>query len=130
MRIDSNRRVECRPIKGTRKRGADEEEDRALRIELANNPKDKAENLMIVDLIRHDLTRTCLSDSVVVPRYRLVRYRQRDHRRDHGRLFVVESYPAVLQLVSAIEGELRPHCTPLQCLSNAFPPGSFHQRLS
>jgi para-aminobenzoate synthetase component 1 len=67
MRVDPDGRVECRPIKGTRKRGADEEEDRALYDELSTILKDRAENLMIVDLIRHDLTLSCVPSSVQVP---------------------------------------------------------------
>ena len=66
LRISSDGEVEARPVKGTRQRGHDQVEDEALREELRGSVKDRAENLMIVDLLRNDLSRTCEVGSVVV----------------------------------------------------------------
>ncbi|WJY71706.1 aminodeoxychorismate synthase component I [Corynebacterium auriscanis] len=100
-------RVTAQPIKGTRPREANADEDAARRRELKANPKDRAENLMIVDLLRNDLGRVCEVDSVRVPR-----------------IFAVESYSHVHQLVSTIEGRLRPGVNPLECVAACFPGGS------
>ena len=89
--IDLHGDVEAKPIKGTRPRGADAAEDRALAEELRDNPKDRAENLMIADLLRNDLNTVCSVGSVHVPK-----------------LFDVETYAAVHQLVSTIRGTLAP----------------------
>ncbi|WP_256663798.1 aminodeoxychorismate synthase component I [Pseudomonas sp. gcc21] len=99
--------VETRPIKGTRKRGSNPEQDRALAEELLASPKDQAENLMIVDLLRNDLGRTCAVGSVKVPE-----------------LFSLETYPNVHHLVSSITGQLAPEYDPLDLLAGAFPGGS------
>lgn len=99
--------VSAQPIKGTRPRGTSEGEDTAWRRELQANPKDRAENLMIVDLLRNDLGRVCTVGSVQVPR-----------------IFSVETYSHVHQLVSTIEGHLAPGMTPLDCVAACFPGGS------
>src|SRR5690606_18531048 len=99
--------VATRPIKGTRPRGDTPEQDRALALELHSSPKDRAENLMIVDLLRNDLGRACVFGSVQVPE-----------------LFSVESYPNVHHLVSSITGTLAPGQDALSLLAGAFPGGS------
>jgi para-aminobenzoate synthetase component 1 len=103
----SDRWVETRPIKGTRPRSGDPRVDQAAEAELAASEKDRAENVMIVDLLRNDLARVCTADSVQV-----------------RQLCAVEAYPYVLHLVSAICGRLRDACTPVDLLRAAFPGGS------
>ena len=100
-------RVETRPIKGTRPRGRDEAADRALAEELSRSPKDRAENVMIVDLLRNDLGRVCRPGSVRVPR-----------------LFELESFPTVHHLVSTVTGELAAGQHALDLLRACFPGGS------
>ncbi|WP_227662944.1 anthranilate synthase component I family protein [Marinobacter daqiaonensis] len=99
--------VTSKPIKGTRPRSLDSDSDRALALELQSDPKDRAENLMIVDLIRNDLSRFCTPFSVRVPQ-----------------LFELESFRNVHQLVSTVTGQLRPGLTPFEALISAFPGGS------
>ena len=99
--------VETRPMKGTRPRGITAAEDAALADELRNSAKDKAENVMIVDLERNDLGRVC--------RYGTVRVRE---------LWTLEKYATVFQLTSCVEGRLRPHRNRIDLLRASFPGGS------
>ncbi|MGE8152725.1 aminodeoxychorismate synthase component I [Pseudomonas vancouverensis] len=103
----SQRHVETRPIKGTRPRGLTPAEDAANAAELLDSPKDRAENLMIVDLLRNDLGRTCRTGSVRVPE-----------------LFSLESYPNVHHLVSSVTGELADERDALDLIAGSFPGGS------
>ncbi|MGU3644895.1 anthranilate synthase component I family protein [Microbacterium sp. C23T] len=99
--------VRTRPIKGTRPRGADAGEDAALAAELRASEKERAENVMIVDLMRNDLSRVCMAGTVGV-----------------DALLEVESYPAVHQLVSTVSGELATGTTLDDLLGATFPAGS------
>jgi para-aminobenzoate synthetase len=107
LRISRDGEVEARPVKGTRARGAGSEEDERLREELRASAKDRAENLMIVDLLRNDLSRVCQVGSVAV-----------------DELIGLETHPHVHQLVSTIGGRLRDDRDPLNCVEACFPGGS------
>jgi len=101
------RKVVTKPIKGTRKRAFTTEEDALLRAELLSSDKERAENLMIVDLMRNDLGRICQYGTVKV-----------------NGLFQVESYSTVHQLVSEVEGLLNDRIKTSDIISATFPPGS------
>jgi len=101
------RRVVTRPIKGTAPRSADPGQDRAAAEELVASEKDRAENVMIVDLLRNDLSRVCRPGSVHVPE-----------------LLALESHPTVHHLVSTVEGELEVGCGPVDLLRATLPGGS------
>lgn len=103
----SDNKVQTKPIKGTRPRSNDANQDERNKQSLTMASKDKAENLMIVDLLRNDISRACLPGSVKVPK-----------------LFDIESFPAVHHLVSTVEGQLADHNTSLDLLRGAFPGGS------
>jgi para-aminobenzoate synthetase len=105
--VRSDGLIEARPIKGTLPRGATAAEDRALAERLATDPKTRAENLMIVDLMRNDLSRVCRPGTVEVPS-----------------LMAVESYAQVHQLVSVVTGRLHDDVSTVAALRALFPPGS------
>ncbi len=107
LKISADGTMESKPIKGTRPRGCDDEEDDALASDLRTNPKDRAENMMIVDLVRNDLARTAEAGSVHVPH-----------------LFEVESYATVHQLVSTVRARKRADVSPVEAVRRAFPGGS------
>lgn len=100
-------RIETRPMKGTRPRGATPAEDAALVADLLGAEKDRAENLMIVDLLRNDISRLCRIGTVKVPK-----------------LFAVETYPTVHQMISVIEGQLESETGLPEILTAMFPCGS------
>ena len=100
-------RLVSQPIKGTRRRGSTLQEDDSIRAELASNEKDRAENVMIVDLVRNDLARNCLPGSI---------------RADE--LFGIHTFETVHQMISTVSGVLRPGTHPVDALRDAFPMGS------
>jgi para-aminobenzoate synthetase component 1 len=99
--------AETQPIKGTARRGATPAEDAALAAALSASAKDRAENLMIVDLVRNDLARVCAAGHVATPE-----------------LFRLASFANVHHLVSTVTGRLAPGAGPGELLRAAFPPGS------
>ncbi len=102
-----NGSVETRPIKGTRPRSSDMPQDRKLAEDLLSDPKDRAENLMIVDLLRNDLGKNCVPGSVRVPK-----------------LFELESFANVHHLISTVEGRMAEGRDALDVLRDCFPGGS------
>jgi para-aminobenzoate synthetase len=107
LHIDRDGWIEAKPIKGTAPRGATAAEDDRIRDTLATSEKTRAENLMIVDLLRNDLGAVSQLGSVSVPK-----------------LMDVETYRTLHQLVSTIRGRRREDVSPVECIRAAFPPGS------
>jgi anthranilate synthase component 1 len=100
-------RIQVRPIAGTRPRGEDKLKDEALAEELANDPKEKAEHIMLVDLGRNDVGRVAKIGTVIVPK-----------------LMTVELYSHVMHLVTHVEGVLNPGFKPIDVLKASFPAGT------
>ena len=107
LRVKSGGVMESKPIKGTRKRNSDPAEDDLVRRELESSGKDRAENLMIVDLVRADFGRSCERGSVKVPKF-----------------IEVESYATVHQLVSTIRGKVREGVRIADAVKGCYPGGS------
>lgn len=107
LSVTTSGRVESKPIKGTRRRGKCSAEDERLRRDLKNSAKDKSENLMIVDLVRNDLSKICSIGTVRVPH-----------------LMSIESYATVHQMVSTVTGHLEEKVHPVDCVKAAYPMGS------
>ncbi|MBK7409331.1 MAG: aminodeoxychorismate synthase component I [Saprospirales bacterium] len=101
------RLLTSQPIKGTIRRGRDAEEDQAFRTQLFYSEKDRAENVMIVDLVRNDLARSCVPGSVQVPE-----------------LFGIYPFAQVFQMISTVQGELREEVSFVDAIRQAFPMGS------
>jgi len=107
LAVDRQGTAESRPIKGTRPRGETAAMDDALRKELSESSKDRAENVMIVDLVRNDFGRVCRFGSIKVPE-----------------LMQIETYATVFQMVSTVRGDLRSECDALDLVRATFPGGS------
>lgn len=107
LRLDSQGLMEARPMKGTARRGASPDADQTSRDRLAASVKDRAENLMITDLMRNDLGRVAVLGSVRVPE-----------------LFALEPYASVWQMVSTVRAQRRPNCGIGDVLRACWPPGS------
>lgn len=106
LRVNENK-VQSKPIKGTQPRSTDKACDDANALTLKYSEKDQAENLMIVDLLRNDISKVCMPGTVKVPM-----------------LFEIESFPAVHHLVSTVEGELEKQFDATDLLRGSFPGGS------
>lgn len=102
-----NNKAHTRPIKGTRPRGANIEDDEKNKLELINSEKDKAELLMVVDLERNDFSKVCKPHTVKVTEN-----------------FKLEKYATVFHLVSTVEGELKNNVSAVKCIKECFPGGS------
>ena len=107
LQLSTGGAVETRPIKGTRPRQADPQGDADQAAELVCSAKDRAENVMVVDLLRNDLGRVCVPGSIDVPQ-----------------LVGLESYPQVHHLTSVVTGQLRPECSWVDLLRACWPGGS------
>jgi para-aminobenzoate synthetase component I len=107
FRVRTDGVIEASPIKGTRRRGKTQAEDESMRNELRASEKDRAENTMIVDLVRNDLGRVCEFGSVEV-----------------AELCAIEEHPTLFHLVSTVRGRLRRHTTPSEILRAVYPCGS------
>ena len=107
LTIDTEGNVTARPIKGTSPRAADAALDKRARDRLAASAKDRAENLMIVDLMRNDLSRTCIPGSVEV-----------------RQLYEVTTHATIHHMSSTVVGRKRPECSTLEVVRRCFPPGS------
>ncbi|GAB5078882.1 aminodeoxychorismate synthase component I [Arthrobacter sp. AD-310] len=107
LKITSDGGMRAEPIKGTRRRAADPREDARLRTDLATSLKDRAENIMIVDLLRNDLSHFAVPGSVTV-----------------SRLCAIESYATVHQMVSTIDAHLLPGSSRAEAVAACFPAGS------
>jgi anthranilate/para-aminobenzoate synthase component I len=107
LTVSAEGTIESRPIKGTTPRFADKTQDEAARRQLENSEKDRAENLMIVDLMRNDLARSCKPGSVEVQK-----------------LFEVSSYATLHHMASTISGQKRSDIPTLDAVKYCFPPGS------
>ncbi|MFS8184584.1 aminodeoxychorismate synthase component I [Pseudovibrio denitrificans] len=107
LSVNNQGMVEAKPIKGTIRRAANRTSDALLANELADSTKDRAENVMIVDLLRNDLSRVCVPGSVVVPK-----------------LCDIESFATVHQMVSTVHGQLKKGMTVVDLVAASFPGGS------
>ena len=107
LRVDSTGRMTSKPIKGTRARGRNSQQDMALRHELRDSAKEQAENVMIVDLMRNDFSRVAMAGSVAV-----------------DELLSIETYANVHQLVSTVSAQLAPECSAFEAVQACFPAGS------
>ncbi|KAI9622583.1 hypothetical protein KEM48_007200 [Puccinia striiformis f. sp. tritici PST-130] len=108
LRVDQRGGVEMKPIKGTARRVLNDiQADQQAAFNLQSDPKERAENLMITDLVRHDLHGFCIPGTVKVTK-----------------LFSIETVATVHSLVSTVQGSLRPKLNPVDALQSSFPPGS------